>query len=174
MLIEFVERELCIAWGSIRLFAAPRFRGDLAARGRDEIGPWVHYNKIAIAIGGAGKKKKEMLSPGAARESTGALYSDKMILSIVNAPARRPMPVLWNAQIYIRSLATWSGELSVGATKLFWKRRMKERGHCPAKFYNFIIEKKKEEDNISGQDSTLLLDYTSRIIRNWIKNNIDI
>lgn len=55
----------------------------------------MHYNKIAITIGKRTREnerngeRKRRNPPGAARESTDALYSDKMILSIVNAPARR-------------------------------------------------------------------------------------
>lgn len=94
MLIEFVERELCIAWGGVRFVCSRRRAFEEIWRRAGETRSGRECITIKSRSRSAGRARKEALSPGAARESAGALYSDKMILSIVNAPARRPVPVL--------------------------------------------------------------------------------
>jgi len=110
---DYVSR--CI--GSIGLFAAPRFQDDPVGPERITI---KSRSRSAAARRENGEQKGSL--PGAARESSRALYSDKMILSIVNAPVRdgRCQSCERSDLCPVASIArVEADELSVGATKLF-------------------------------------------------------
>lgn len=83
------------------------------------------------------------------RESTGgALYSDKMILSIVNAPVRRrqayePSDLYPIAR---RSFFCRCNKIVLKKTKVDVRGGSeREKGQCPVKFYNSIAERKGDE-----------------------------